>query len=299
MDLLQAVRLARKRLREQPWSNHAAPLPGAPPPPAAPGAAAGLVPRAEFIPPAMADELWGEGFVLPGGPTEIARLAAPLGCNASNTLLLLGAGIGGAAHVLAEGFGTFVNAYEADPLALHEGRARRPKALARQVTLQRWNTGEPSFRAGAHATCLALEPLRHAAPGPLLVRLAAAMRPNAQIVLLDLVAGPAAEPHQLEAWSRVEHRRLPPPAESEVTDGLRAQGFDVPVVEDISRHHTRLAIAGWRALLRRLEENRPDNAFAAALVEEAERWLLRLRLLRQDQLRLIRWHALRSRRAEG
>jgi hypothetical protein len=38
-------------------------------------------------------------------------------------------------------------------------------------------------------------------------------------------------------------------------------------------------------------ETRPAPRAAAALVAEAEAWLLRLRLLRSGVLRLQRWHA--------
>jgi hypothetical protein len=37
--------------------------------------------------------------------------------------------------------------------------------------------------------------------------------------------------------------------------------------------------------------DRPSPAAAADLVAEAEAWLLRLRLLRDGRLRLLRWHA--------
>jgi hypothetical protein len=53
----------------------------------------------------------------------------------------------------------------------------------------------------------------------------------------------------------------------------------------------------WAALLEalRAEPTRPTPIAARAMVEEAEAWLLRLRLLEQGRIRLLRWHATMSR----
>ena len=54
-------------------------------------------------------------------------------------------------------------------------------------------------------------------------------------------------------------------------------------------------MAAWAALVRELAiaESRPPPRAAAALVAEAEASLLRLRLIQQGRLRLLRWHATR------
>ena len=59
-------------------------------------------------------------------------------------------------------------------------------------------------------------------------------------------------------------------------------------------------LLGWTTVLEtlRAEAARPSPQAAAALVAEAEAWLLRLRLLRDGRLRLLRWHASLVRRPE-
>ncbi|HET6196892.1 MAG TPA: phosphoethanolamine methyltransferase, partial [Acetobacteraceae bacterium] len=44
----------------------------------------------------IAESLWGEGFLFPGGGAEVLRLAKPLGLTEASSLLLVGAGTGGA-----------------------------------------------------------------------------------------------------------------------------------------------------------------------------------------------------------
>lgn len=84
------------------------PVAPAPAPAAGPGVA---WPSARI---ALAEQLWGEGFLLPGGAEEVLRLARPLGLSAASTLLLIGAGIGGPAHRIAAELGVWVAGFEAD-----------------------------------------------------------------------------------------------------------------------------------------------------------------------------------------
>lgn len=317
MHLLEAVWVARKRLRQSDHPGQSESLgqsdtgdPAAEAlreamarPPVAPaalrGAAAQVTLAAAGARMALNDMLWGDSCLLPGGGAEVLRLAAPLGCNSTNTLLLLGAGLAGPARALAEGFGTYINALEADAALMPNPQLRRGLQMPRTVTMRLWEPGHPAFRPAAHAACLALEPMRHASPAEVLPSMAASLRPAGQILLVDLVRGPSASAAQLAEWARIERRTPNLPGASAITECLQRLGFDVPVVEDISRHQAHLAIAGWRALLRRMEQERPEPALAAAMVDEAERWLLRLRLMRLDGMRLMRWHAIRSKMPEG
>ena len=88
------------------------------------------------------EELWGEGYLMPGGGAEVLRLAAPLGLSAASVLLLVGAGAGGAACTLAGTRGVWVTAFESDPeLAARAARRiqRAGVALAKRATAQRWD----------------------------------------------------------------------------------------------------------------------------------------------------------------
>jgi hypothetical protein len=94
-------------------------------------------------------------------------------------------------------------------------------------------------------------------------------------------------------WAELEHRDpadvLAPAA---VTRMLGRIGLDVRVAEDISDRHIEHALLGWRVMLRELQETKPNPQQAAQLVQEAELWLLRRRLIRAGRLRMMRWHAI-------
>jgi hypothetical protein len=77
-----------------------------------------------------------------------------------------------------------------------------------------------------------------------------------------------------------------------ITRVLGRLGFDVRIVEDISRRHMQQLVAGWRTAVRAMEDTRPTMHELGLVVREAELWLARFRLLRAGRLRLVRWHAI-------
>lgn len=284
------------------WSAREAKQPGqgVEPPPDAPAAAGGTgmdtpahapqsVLRADW-----ADRLWEAGFALPGGEAEIQRLSGLLPLSPATTLLLLGQDAGGAARTIASQQGAWIAAHPGD--ALLTGRmVARLKPLGRRVAIQPWDPAQPAFRARYHHHALALEALR-ACPDParLLPAIAAALKPGGQLVLLDIVrVGEVGAPEPaLRRWMELETRPAPPPTRTALEAALAAAGFHLHVAEDVGPRHCAAALEAWSRLIGGWSgQNRPGAATAAALVAEAEAWLLRQRLLAGGGLGLFRWHA--------
>src|SRR5581483_11934638 len=114
---------------------------------------------------------WGEGFVVPGGAEEVLRLARPLGLSKDATLLLLGAGPGGAGQAISDALGCWVAGMEADAglvAAAAARAARMPATAIRRAECSVWDPAAPVFRANYHHHALALEPLRGTPAEPVL-----------------------------------------------------------------------------------------------------------------------------------
>jgi phosphoethanolamine N-methyltransferase len=250
---------------------------------------------------AVADELWGDGFILPGGEEEVLRLAAPLGLSEASSLLMLGVAAGGAARVVVSELGAWISGHETDPALVAVAAWRLPRAgaaIAKRASVVHWDPESGMFRRHAFSHAIALEALRGAPGRPvaasqLLLALAGALRPHGHLVLVDVIATPRLDPGDpaFAAWAEVEGRPSAPPTEAALTAALAELGFDVRVTEDISARHMRLAAQGWKRLVRELALQRPVPSRAAAVVAEAEVWLRRLRLMHAGQLRLVRWDA--------
>ena len=165
---------------------------------------------------AVADQLWGDGHVLPGGEEEVLRLAVPLGLSEASSLLMLGAAAGGPARSVVTGLGPWISGHEADPSLAALAAWRLPRAgklVAKRATVAAWNPQAPVFRRHGFNHALALEALRGAPGQPvsmaeLLVALAGALRPGGPLVLVDLVATGRLDPTDpvVRAWAEVEGR---------------------------------------------------------------------------------------------
>lgn len=272
------------------------------PPPDRP-AAADAPPEAAVGPPAWSrdrlaatDALWGAGYQFPGGEIETLRLAKPLGLSAASSLLLLGAGGGGPSCSLVTKMGAWVSGFEMDPDLKAAAEARIARAnLAKRAPVDVWSPDAPSFRDSFFHHAMLLEALNGHRPEPVLAAIAAALKPNGQLMMTELVADPSLDPAdaRVQAWARLE-RRDPAglPSEVAITRILGRLRFDVRVAEDVSPRHIHQTLMGWRTMVRHMEAGRPSRRQAMTFVREAELWLLRLRLIQMGQLRLVRWHAI-------
>jgi SAM-dependent methyltransferase len=244
----------------------------------------------------ITDALWGPGYEFPGGEPETLRLAKPLGLSKASSLLLLGAGAGGAACSLTIHFGAWVSAFEADHdlVATAVDRVTR-RNLAKHAQTELWDPDEPKFRDGFYHHGMALEALRGSQPERVLSAISRALKPSGHLMMTELVADTPLDPGNpvVAGWAHLERRNPKAlPTEVSITRILGRLGFDVRVCEDISDRHVSFAMAGWRTLVRIMEDAPPSRREAMTSVQEAELWLLRLRLFEIGSLRLVRWHAI-------
>lgn len=245
---------------------------------------------------AVSDALWGDGYLIPGGEIALLQLAKPLGLSAAASLLLLGAGAGGAACSLVTALGVWVNGFEADPDLVEAATQRIARSnLGKRARIDAWNPADPSFARHYYHHALALEPLLGHLPEAILAAISAALKPGGQLMMTELVADAPLNPDDalVAQWARLERRDpLALPTEIAITRVLGRQGYDVRIVEDLSQRFMHQGIMGWRRMVRSLQDAKPSRQQAKIVVHEAEVWLVRLRLFREGRLRLVRWHAI-------
>jgi SAM-dependent methyltransferase len=243
----------------------------------------------------VVEALWGEGFLFPGGAAETLRLANPMGLTAASSLLLVGAGTGGAPRRIATDLGVWVTGYETNPRLVAIANERNLRTgLGRRAQVELWDPIAPRFPLHYYHHGMAIEPLRGDKPVPTLAAISLALKPGGQFVLVETVADVPLDPADpvVGAWARLDHRPPAAPSELAITRTMGRLGFDVRIVEDISRRHMRQAIEGWHGAVRAMEDGHQSMRQVAMVVHEAELWLARFRLMRAGKLRLVRWHTI-------
>ena len=169
----------------------------------------------------VAEALWGEGFLFPGGGAEVLRLAKPLGLTAASSLMLIGAGSGGPPRCIAGEFGVWVTGYEANPRLVELANERSQRAgLGRRAQVEPWDPLAPKFPRHYFHHGIAIERAARRRAGAAAGRHAQALKPGGQLVLLEAVADLPLDPADpmVATWARLDHRPADAPSELAITD---------------------------------------------------------------------------------
>ncbi len=146
----------------------------------------------------VAEALWGEGFLFPGGHDEALRLATPLGLTAASSLLFVGAGTGGAPRSITTELGVWVTGYECNVHLVEVANERNARSgLGRRAQVELWDPIAPKFPPHYFHHAIAVEPLHGAPMEPVLAAMAAAMKPSGQLVLVEAVADRPLDPSRM------------------------------------------------------------------------------------------------------
>lgn len=206
---------------------------------------------------AVSASLWGAGLVAPWDRTRVAELAAQLDLTSSDRVLLVGAGPGGVAQLLASVCGAEIFAYESDPVLATAGATRgyRPR--------------HPEFGRHRFDHALILNGWAGGRMEDLLAAAAFAIRPGGRILLDATMADP------VKACRILGHLRC-----------------DLERAEDHSSGLARTATTAWAHLATRLEqgggESRLPVSGRTALRDMANDWAQRVQKLRTGQTRHVR-----------
>lgn len=244
---------------------------------------------------AVAQWLWGTGYIMPGDEQYLLELVKPFGLTPAMSMLDLSAGLGGPARAIAQAFGTYVTGLERSPERAKRGMDMSVIAnLAKRATVAQYNPETIELRPhgfdcilGRGATYSVVEKER------LLRVIYQGLKPRGQLLLNEFTVDPAATDRpELAAWMA---RESYPPALwtiEQYSDCLNSLGFDIRVVEDVTAHYRTMIIAGWARLLKEVNLKGMVRSHLRTVVNEAELWALRYAALQSGALHVYRLHAL-------
>jgi len=245
---------------------------------------------------ALAQQVWGEGFVGPGGEELILDLVEPLRLKGRMSVLELGAGLGGAARVLARRRGVRVTGMEWD-----DGLAKTGRALSGQGWLVRKAPVYLFGEAPSQTPLMAFDRffakdffLTLGDKQRVLRRLAAVLRDHGELLFTDFVlAAPERRSRQIESWIAADPHG---PAPWSVTDYLAAlTGLGLHVrVDDISERIAAVIRHSWAGYLAAVKQTGLDPKYATVLASEAALWTRRAGLLESGELNVCRFHVARQ-----
>ncbi len=145
-----------------------------------------------YATPGKLELIWGEGFLSPGGPAEVARIVGTANLR-GRTVLDLGCGLGGADVVLvtAHGAASVVGA-DVQPDLLHAAGLRAARlGLQGRIRYQHIEPGPLPFADGSFDAVFSKDALLHVADKQALYRdLFRTLRPGGMLLIGDWLRGP-------------------------------------------------------------------------------------------------------------
>ncbi len=243
---------------------------------------------------AVAERVWGEGFLDPLAGDDLHGLIRPLGLGPAHSVLDLGAGLGGAARLIVRTTGAWVTGLEPDPLLARLGHERSVRAgLSRRASITACDLErlvlDRRYDAVLARHCLFTVSHKN----ELIEAVRAALKPRSRFLIIDFVVkhsssrGPA-----IDAWRDAEPVTPHPWTVSQMTDRLKSRGFDVRIAEDISDMYGTLVIRAWDRTRSWSREIAGEPELRDQLLAEGALWARRSAAMTAGDLRVFRFDAL-------
>jgi cyclopropane fatty-acyl-phospholipid synthase-like methyltransferase len=249
----------------------------------------------------IAERLWGEGFLTPGGADYAINLVKPLALDPKKSLLVLGARLGGAARAIAEESGVWITGQEKDAQLAERGMDISTRAgLEKRVPIAHYDPENYELKAHFYDCAFAKEEFFVVADKEhLFDALYRGLKRDGHLMFTDFVLQkPGISSPAIEKWAAREAYPLHLWSVEQVTACLKNRGFDIRIIEDISEEYRRIVMAGWGEFTRQLRHEAVDPGIGPVLTDEAELWQCRMEALRNGDIQLYRFHAIKNEESE-
>jgi len=240
--------------------------------------------------------IWGEGFCGPGGEQNIIDMSKLLALSPKMSAMVIGAGLGGPARVLAKEFGVWINAYESNQILAEEGmKISVTKGLDKKAPIIHNDlNAAPKFdrvfeRAFSKETLFTVENKT-----ALIQSIFDQLKDNSLFLISDYVVKNHDSLANADVIDWLKHEPLDPyPTTPETLKyTLEKVGFQIRIHEDITAQYLELIYQAWAnahevvALLAEGGEEGRKNMFA--ILNEAELWNRRAKVMRSGELQIYR-----------
>ena len=257
---------------------------------------------AEEIPPLeqpyikIAQYIWGESLVGPGGAAAILTLVKPFALDPSMTVMDFGAGLGGGTRAVSEEFGVWVNGFEPDAIMAEGGQELSTKkgvkkAEIKPCTIKDFQPKPASFDCIYSSESLYTVPEKE----KLLGTFERALKARGQIALTDFVRTPGtkADDPRLKDFAtragKAGHFWLG----DDYLSKMKALKFDVRVDEDLTAGYRTNIIEAWVNFTQDSVASAAARVHPDELVSEVSLWTKRVAALDSGALQLRRYYAIK------
>lgn len=243
--------------------------------------------------------IWGEGFCGPGGRQNVIDMSKLLALSPKLSAMVIGAGLGGPARVLAKEFGVWINGYEtSEPLATEGMKISVSKGLEKKAPIIHSDLNDnPSFdrvfdRAFSKEVLFVIENKEN-----LFKIICDQLKDDSLFLISDYVVKDSeslSQPNMID-WAKHEPLAPFPLTANGMIDALEKAGFTIRIHEDITENFLDMITEAWTGseeMLKQIADGDiSDKKNLTAFMQEVELWGRRTSVMRSGDLRLYRFLA--------
>ncbi len=247
----------------------------------------------------MTQLIWGNGYCGPGGREHIKVMCKLLAMNSKMSAIVIGAGFGGPSRVLAEEFGVWITGYELSrELAEKAMQMSTDSGLASKAAIHHLDPAKDAPFNRRYDRAFSKEAL-YCFPdkSKILKDVFDTLKDGSLFLVTDYVLSDlsALENPDVRKWLKQEATQPYPVTADMMKETLEKTGFAIRVNEDISPEYVNLIENSWShaaTVAKQLAEKGEEGAEAVkSLMEEAEHWALRAKILKEGHIHVWRFLA--------
>jgi len=252
----------------------------------------------------IAQYIWGKGFCGPGGPEYIISLSKLLALSPEMSMLQIGSGLGGPARVLVDRFGVWITGYDTSPALVDKGRKLSKMAgLEKKAVLEHYDPenfegfGRKFDRALSKEALFTIED-----KAGMVAKIEEKLKPGGLFLMTEYVIDndSVLGKDRYKEWMVGERSHPYPVLATELVDILKKNRMQVRVSEDISMQYIEMINQAWAGaddVAARLAQQENGAQMIQTLMQEAEFWTRRKKLLETGDLKL--WRIVANKKSGG
>lgn len=242
----------------------------------------------------IAQKIWGDDFIKPGGEKDVVELIRPLALTSDHTVLDIGAGLGGSSRAIAHSSGAWVSGFEVDQGLAKAAMTRSKMAgMERKAPILELPLDGPELKPKSANAMFSKEALYKIEDKErLLDGVDNILRSQSQVMLTDYISAEAdQDTPDLQTW--LAHERTTPSLWTldRYRDYFSKLSYNIYVAEDITSKYYSHVVTGFTEFSNTIKEFRGDKEMEAWTVKEAEFWVRRMAPFESGALRVCRIHA--------
>jgi len=247
----------------------------------------------------MTQLIWGDGYCGPGGAEHIEKMCKLLALNSEMSTIIIGAGLGGPARVLAEGFGVWITGFEISKDLAEQGmKLSTDLGLASKAVIK-YLDPEDDEPFNRRYDCAFSKEALYCFPDKdkILKDTYDTLKEGSLFLITDYTLSDTSvlENPDVQKWLVQEATQPYPVTTDYLKTALEKTGFSLRVNEDISQEYVGLIESSWSkaAIVAKKLAKKGDEGVEAikSLMAEAEYWALRAKLLKEGHIHVWRFLA--------